>query len=920
MTQVKRSEKHLWQQYKSVLDDFVLSRDVEEALDGFWEIVNSSTPIPSISLLTEIATYFIKFKQYEDAKRLFGKILDQNSSHRKTWKSLSSLYFKLKDREKAEFCLQKYYSLKGGNTQLPSAVKRRLSSSGRLKQLPSNKPLGLQKATQLKDEAPTSILSIEEFTERFKANSSSIPEVIRQIIQFAQHRIIDYRFFEKQTGTYGNKIDILGNNELIQYLNKKGINSFYKFQEEAYSAILGNDDICITAPTGNGKTEAFLIPSLLKIREYRGYGVQILIIYPQNALAKDQVRKITEIADLLNLSIKVFTGDTSNYQRNKIYDDPPEILVTNPDILQYHMGIGKKAGFFQQLLANLKIVILDEVHTYSGTFGSNMFFILRRLERIVGQKVQFVAASATVSNAKQFTSCLLNRPISVISCKNGRRGKLHFLMVAPFEGMSTFDSISNLLNSIKQHGKILAFQDSHKSVEYLFQRLGGNSKRVGIHRAGLTKKLREEVETRFREGETDLLIATPTLELGIDIGDLDIVVTPPISVNRATQRIGRAGRKGQEAIAIIHLNSDDPISQYYLNNPERYFQEVEDIFFDPSNPSVVNNQILCAALDHPLQITEFTDFQSSTNELIRKKLLVQQTSTFFIPSEEGIERARKHSIRGTNHEVQIRIRGGRRIGKRSMPLAMFELYEGAYYYAGGSRYQVKKFMFNGTRGEAILAKPKNVWGTTFPLSKMKPEIQEVEKPLLNCYGLEVGLVKVRILRTVFGYSLQTPSGTHIRKLKDPIYYRSPTRGLLFHIPQALLHSSNDSNNFTASMHSLVHLLIHSSLPLIGGQIHEIGGLAILPHGYILIFDQATGSGISEMLMRHLEELFVRAQAILECDCQEALGCPKCSFLPHCSHNNTLLDKQGAQELLSAIKEGASIPLGSDYNNGKTFIS
>jgi DEAD/DEAH box helicase domain-containing protein len=920
MTKARLYDQRLWKEYEAILEEYTLTKDLDEVISGFWKITCSKKPIPSILLLLQIAKKLVKFKQYDEAKQLFGHILQRDVTHRESWKELSSLYFKLKENKKAEFCLQKYFTLGGGNAKLDNGVKIRLSSSGRLKQLPKGTNLQLQKAVKLKENASSTILTSEEFIQKYNLSPSSVPEVINRIIQFAQHRLIDYRFFEKKAGEFGIGIDKLDNLELTNYFKNKNIDYLYRFQELAYLAIINNQDVCITAPTGNGKTEAFLLPTLIKIKEFISYGVQVLIIYPQNALAKDQVRKINEIADLLGLSVGVFTGDTSHYRRQKFYSNPPEILVTNPDILHYHLGIGKNAGLFQQLLGNLKIVILDEIHTYSGTFGSNMYFILRRLERIVEQKLQFIAASATVANAEQFTNKLLNRPVSVISCDKGRRGRLHFLMVAPFEGMSTFDSLSALLSSIKQYGKILTFQDSHKSVEYLYQRLRGSSDRVGIHRAGLSKKFREETEARFREGEIDLLIATPTLELGVDIGDLEIVVTPPISVNRAIQRIGRAGRKGQDAVAIIHLNSDDPISQYYLKNPERYFQEMEDIFFDPTNPNVVKHQLLCAALDRPLNKKEFPKYKSIISELIKKKLLVQDESGIITPSDEGTEKARKHSIRGTNHEIKIRVKGGPRIGRRSMPLAMFELYKGAYYFSGGLRYRVHNFSFNGKSGYAELVRAKNIWGQTFPLSKMKPTILEVRKNPVDCYGLEVGLVKVSILRTVFGYSLQTPSGTQLRKLKSPIYYRSRTKGLLFRIPETLVKTSSDNNNFTAALHSLVHLLIHSSLPLIGGQIHEIGGLSILPPGYILLFDQATGSGICEMLTNHLTELFTRARAILDCDCQEDQGCPKCSFLPHCSQNNTLLDKQGARAILSSILEGIHIPLGSDYNQGKTFIS
>ncbi|MHA1978281.1 MAG: DEAD/DEAH box helicase [Candidatus Hodarchaeales archaeon] len=918
MTVAQNDEKVLWRRYESALEDYALTRDLEDMLDVFKTIVESSSPKPSLALLSNIANRFVKVRCFDDAKLVFGMILQEENQHKETWKSLSSLYFKLRDNSKGEFCLQKYYSLQGGTVTISPSVKNRLASAGKLKTIPRDKPLGLQKAKQIQIHAPRSVLSLEEFYTCFKIQKGLLPDVIKRIVQYAQHQIVDYRFFDKQSGEYGKHLHSLNNEEIIQYLTDKNITRLYKFQEEAVEKILANQDVCIVAPTGNGKTEAFLLPTLLKIKEFSGYGVQLLIIYPQKALAKDQLRKITEIAALLKLKVEVFDGDTSQYRRKKIFADPPEILITNPDILHYHLGIGKNSGFFQNLISSLKIVVLDEVHTFSGTFGSNMHFILRRLERILDQRIQYIAASATVANPQKFTGRLLNRPVTVIECQNGRRGRLHFLMVAPFDGMSTFDGTASLLNSIKQYGKILAFQDSHRSAEYLFQKLRGTSGRIGIHRAGLSKKIREEVEAQFRDGEIDLLIATPTLELGIDIGELEIVFTPPISVNRAIQRIGRAGRKGQDAVAIIHLHADDPISHYYFNNPERYFQEVEDIFFDPTNPTVVAAQLLAAALDHPLGIGEFPEYLPALEELENKNYLQRFQKDIFIPTEQGIEIARKYSIRGTNHEILIKIRGGKLIGKRTMPLAMYELYPGAYYLAGGTRYRVISYSFNGFRGRAEVIRPKNVWGQTFPIAKMKPQILEIQKPFILAYGVEVGLVTAKILQSVIGYTLQTPSGTEIKKLRTPQYYSSQSRGILFQIPLSSLYIQLDQNRFNNSLHTLVHVLLHASLPFIGGQIHEIGGLALLPQGYILLFDQATGYGICEMLMGNLSELFTRARVILECECQD--GCPKCCFLPRCSKNNTLLDKEGAQKILDFIVHGEKIPLGTDYNDCRVFIS
>ncbi|MFX0084080.1 MAG: DEAD/DEAH box helicase [Candidatus Hodarchaeota archaeon] len=918
MTLSNNDPHKLWKHYNSTLEEFVLTKDLEEAISEFRKIMDASPPI---DLLTELAKRFIQLKRIDDAKKAYGLILTIDNTHRETWKQLSSLYFKLKDIPKAEFCLKKYYTLAGGNAQLQKASKVRLASSGRLKKLPENQELGLQDGITIRSTSPRTVMSLSEFERRFEISVKDLPLAVQRIIQFSQHQIVDYRFFEKQSGQMGTVIESLNEQNLIDTLKSRKITHLFQFQEQALNAINADKDVCIVAPTGNGKTEAFLLPTLLKIKNFKDCGVQLLLIYPMKALAKDQLRKIEDFAGILGLSVKVFDGDTSHYWRNKIFADPPEILVTNPDILHYHLGIGRNSSRFQDLLIGLKIVVLDEIHSYSGTFGSNMHFILRRLERVVNQKLQLIGASATVANANSFASKLLDRQIKIIECKNGRRGRLHFLMLAPFTGMSTIDGMTSLVNSIKGKGKILVFQDSHRNVELLYQKLGGAAQHVGIHRAGLNLKVREQVESDFREGKIDLLVATPTLELGIDIGDLNIVVTPPIAVNRAMQRIGRAGRKGQEALAVILLNAEDPISNYYFHNPDRYYQDVEDVFVDPSNPNVIENQLLCASLDQQIEIAEFPEYKDILNRLISNSLLKQVGHSILLPTEAGKERARKYSIRGKNHEIQIKIRGGSIIGKRAMPLAMLELYPGAFYYSGGRRYRVASFYFSGTRGKAELIKPKNVWGQTFPLSTLKPEILTLYSPLHSVYGLEIAYIETKVLQSVYGYSLQTPNGTSIQKLRDPLYYASRSKGLIFRTPPLPPHIIDiDRTTYIASLHALIHVILHASLPFIGGQLSEIGGLALIPQGYILLYDQASGSGVCAMLLENLPKLFQRAYQILEdCDCKNPQGCPRCTFLPRCSHNNTRLDKYGARKILTSIIEGTSVPLKNNYNDfNQTF--
>jgi tetratricopeptide (TPR) repeat protein len=223
MTINEDNNSELWKLYQSALENYQEFHDREEVLTEFRTLVVSKNP--PIDLLTKVANHFLKFKQIEDAKKAFGRILQMDETHRETWKSLSSLYFKLRETRKGEFCLQKYYSLAGGNPQhLQKATQLRLTSLGRLKSLPTNQNLGLQTGKGIQSSAPKSIMNLAEFEKHFQISRDNLPLTVKKIVRFAQYQIVDYRLFDEQLGEMGSsQLRILEDPKLIKFLNQRGI-------------------------------------------------------------------------------------------------------------------------------------------------------------------------------------------------------------------------------------------------------------------------------------------------------------------------------------------------------------------------------------------------------------------------------------------------------------------------------------------------------------------------------------------------------------------------------------------------------------------------------------------------------------------------------------------------------------------------
>lgn len=211
----------------------------------------------------------------------------------------------------------------------------------------------------------------------------------------------------------GNDVEDLGLDESISdYLKDIGIKQFYKFQEEAIEEVSFGENVIIEAPTASGKTEAFLIPVIQKIKkESSTKGVFAVFVYPTKALSRDQHPKILKFAEKIGIDVQVFDGDTNQVERREIVENPPHILITNFDVLHYHLWHQTK---FSSLLSTMKVLVVDEAHVYSGIFGSNVHYIIKRLKRICSNKIQFVAASATLEDAKNFCEQLFGVKMKIV--------------------------------------------------------------------------------------------------------------------------------------------------------------------------------------------------------------------------------------------------------------------------------------------------------------------------------------------------------------------------------------------------------------------------------------------------------------------------------------------------------------------------
>jgi len=385
---------------------------------------------------------------------------------------------------------------------------------------------------------------------------------------------------------------------LEQNLRAQGINALYSHQAEAYRLIESGQHIVIATGMASGKTLCYNLPVLQAL--LADPSARALYLFPTKALAQDQLKNVRALDPTVKAAI--YDGDTPNQQRPEIRKNAA-VLITNPDML--HQGILPHHTLWLQFFRGLRYVVIDEMHSYRGVFGSHVANVIRRLKRIAafyGAYPQFILTSATIGNPVELATKLIESPVALIDQDGSPHGKRHFLIYNP----PLYDEHLGLRTSSIQTGihfarrmmvdghQTLIFARTRRTVEmiltYLYDTMPAEWRaKIRGYRSGYLKNDRREIETGFKTGSIRTVVATSALELGIDIGDLEsvIMVGYPGSIATTRQRAGRAGRKQQASLAML-IASSDAMDQYLANHPEYLTEKSpENALIDPNNASIL---------------------------------------------------------------------------------------------------------------------------------------------------------------------------------------------------------------------------------------------------------------------------------------------------------------------------------------------
>lgn len=493
-------------------------------------------------------------------------------------------------------------------------------------------------------------------------------------------------------------------------LKHKHIGRLYTHQAESFRQVTAGHHVVTVTPTASGKTLCYNLPVLQKILE--NDASRALYLFPTKALAQDQVAELQEMVDFMEVDIKTHTydGDTPPTVRQAIRN-AGHIVVTNPDML--HSAILPHHTKWVKLFENLNYIVIDEVHSYRGVFGSHVANVIRRLKRICrfyGSKPQFICASATIDNPKEHAERLIGESVSLIDNNGAPAGEKHFVFYnPPVVNQQLGIRKSSVLETRKIAGMLLksgiqtiVFARSRVRVEILLtylQELVTNelgSKSIRGYRGGYLPKLRREIERGLRSGEIRGVVSTNALELGIDIGQLQACVLNgyPGTIASTWQQSGRAGRRQETSLTVL-VASSNPLDQYLIQNPRYFFERPpEQARIHPDNLIILVDHVKCAAYELPFEANEKFGDESLTDvlEYLTEEQVLHQVNDRWYWMEQSFP-AHNISLRSAAQENFIIIdmtNANRVIGECDRFSAPTLIHEEAIYIHEGIQFQVEK--------------------------------------------------------------------------------------------------------------------------------------------------------------------------------------------------------------------------------------
>jgi len=504
--------------------------------------------------------------------------------------------------------------------------------------------------------------------------------------------------------------------EIINSLKGKGINRLYTHQEESYRAIQKGENIVIVTPTASGKTLCYNLPVTQSLKHDKN--LKAMYIFPTKALAQDQTAELNLLLANLGDEIKTFVydGDTPSSVRMSARTDG-RIIITNPDML--HSGILPNHTKWVKLFERLQYIVIDELHYYRGIFGSHISNLFRRLKRLCefyNSKPVFICCSATIANPLELAEKMFEEKFTLINTNGAPSGRRYFVFYNPpivnrelgLRRGVVLESTKIAEHFFKKGIQSIIFTRSRINTElilsYMKKHFEKDAAKIAGYRGGYLPGERRAVEKGVKSGEILCVVSTNALELGIDIGSLDVSILAgyPGSVASTWQQAGRAGRKGSKSLSVL-VSSAAPLDQFMITNPSYFFgTHPEAGIINPDNIYVLTDHIKCAAFELPFtegapfgkkNISEILEYLERKDVLHREEEKYYWTESSYPAENISLRTAESGNfviINTTKNKDEV-------IGEMDRTSVPYFLFEGAIYIHGSAQFKVARLDYEGRK-------------------------------------------------------------------------------------------------------------------------------------------------------------------------------------------------------------------------------
>ena len=685
--------------------------------------------------------------------------------------------------------------------------------------------------------------------------------------------------------------------EILDGLAKYGLSDgFLNYQVDSIKKILEGKNVIISAPTGSGKTESFTIPIIQKILTNYSVGVFALLTYPLNALIDDQISKINNIIKQCGLENKIAARaihrGVGQKARQKIIDESRKkciILATSFDFIDWHLTL--QTNNWKALCQPAKILVMDESHSYTSFHGSNVYHVIQRMKKYMGL-TQYICSSATLDNPKEFFSDMFDLKMNsfeTIKSNTRRKQNLYkfFIMPRKISQRETMEMLSSLC--YKNNSKQLVFSNTVNEAENIAINLSerNSGMKVKVHSGVIEKGDRRIAEGELKQGDLDVLSCTPTLELGIDIGQVNTVISAFTNeFDKFVQRIGRAGRRGQKSYSFCVFEPRDAICHYYANHISEYLHQNHEVQINKQNPIISKKH------------EKSREIETIALQTFDKKPLWDYANAM--------------NLRGTSGTVTIFVPGKHSVEK-NIPTGYYQLHQKALYRLNSILYEVEKFEKTKNGGKAYLKicdlvdKNKKTMPIVTTNLKQINKISEKNIPTKNNSYMTITSSIISLEKNIVGYYkgnkndpiqlLRKIQGVSHSNWKD-LSWTSTHSAVEIHIPSNFYdHKTNDDESLS---HTITHIFLNAAKITTKADSSDID--AYFDDDVLYLYDNTANgaNGCSNIIYEKFNDVLKKTCALLNsCDCKN--GCPKCIHTSgFCKTNNQELNKPNALKFFENI--------------------